>query len=53
MELVFGLAAAAFLAVVIYGGLTGRIKGQGCCSIPDPRRDARMRAAFDDDDAVS
>lgn len=48
MELVFGGAVVAFLVLAIYGGLTGRVKGRGCCSIPDPRQDARMRGAFED-----
>jgi hypothetical protein len=53
MEYVVGVAAVVFLALVVYGGLTGRIRGRGCCSIPDPRRDARMRAAFEDERSVS
>jgi hypothetical protein len=48
MEWVFGGAVLAFLVLAVYGGLTGRVKGRACCSIADPRQDARMRGAFED-----
>ena len=47
------LAALAVLALVALGvaGLTGRLRAASCCVPADPRRDARMRGAFEDDDA--
>jgi hypothetical protein len=40
----------AFVAFLVVGALTGRVTMQSCCSVADPRRDLRMRAAFDDED---
>lgn len=42
-----GIAALLLLALAV-GGLTRRIDLTSCCSIADPRHDARMRAAFED-----
>jgi hypothetical protein len=38
-----GGLALAFLVVLTIGGLTGRVRVQGCCSVADPSRDLRMR----------
>ena len=38
-----GGAAAAFLVLLVVGGITGRVRTTDCCSIADPTRDARMQ----------
>ena len=50
MAYVFGIPALVLLVVLVYGGLTGRVRLTSCCSVADPRKDLRMRAAFEDDD---
>lgn len=41
-----GGVVIAFLAFVVIGGLTGRVKAQSCCSLTaDPQKDARLRGA--------
>jgi hypothetical protein len=49
LEYVIGGVVIAFLVVLVVGAVTGRVKSRSCCSIPDPRQDLRMRAAFEDD----
>jgi len=49
MVYLLGMMAALFLVLVVVGALTGRIQVRSCCTVADPRRDARMRAAFEDD----
>jgi len=49
MAYVFGVPTVLFLVVLVYGGITGRIRLTSCCAVADPRRDLRMRAAFDDE----
>lgn len=52
MAVVVGIPVLLFLALLVYGGLTGRIKfsaGAGCCAPADPAKDLRMRSAFGDD----
>jgi hypothetical protein len=49
---VFGIPAAVLLVLLVYGGLTGRVRLTSCCAVADPRRDLRMRAAFEDDDPL-
>ena len=49
MEYVFGIPALVFLVLLVYGGLTGRVRLSSCCAVADPRRDLRMQGAFDDD----
>ena len=49
MVYVLGSLAALFLVLVVVGAVTGRVEGRSCCTVADPRRDARMRAAFEDD----
>jgi hypothetical protein len=53
MAYVFGVPTLIFLVVMVVGGLTGRIRLTSCCTVADPRRDLRMRAAFDDTDTES
>jgi hypothetical protein len=50
VQLLAGLLVA-LLAALLAGALSGRIKATSCCSPADPRRDLRMRAAFEDDPA--
>ena len=38
-----GGAAAAFLVLLVVGGITGRVRITSCCAIADPTRDAPMR----------
>lgn len=52
MAIVVGIPVLLFLALLAYGGLTGRIKfsaGSGCCAPADPAKDLRMRSAFEDE----
>ncbi|CAN5276918.1 hypothetical protein BH09ACT10_BH09ACT10_24820 [soil metagenome] len=42
-----GIVVVAF-ALFVIGAATGRARMKSCCSIADPRNDARMRAAYDD-----
>jgi hypothetical protein len=49
---VIGIPVLVFLVALVYGGLTGRVTMTSCCSIADPRRDLRMRAAFEDEDGA-
>ncbi|NRQ49629.1 hypothetical protein [Aeromicrobium stalagmiti] len=37
------------MTVLVVGALTGRVRLTACCSVADPRRDLRMRGAFDDE----
>ncbi len=39
-----GASALAFIVVLAYGAITGRVKlDDGCCCPSDPSRDLRMR----------
>ena len=49
MAYVFGIPALVLLVVLVYGGLTGRVRLTSCRAVADPRRDLRMRPAFEDD----
>jgi len=49
LPFVFGVPAVVFLVLLVYGGLTGRVRLTSCCAVADPRRDLRMRGAFEDD----
>lgn len=41
---VIGAGALVFMAVLAYGGITGRVKmDDGCCCPTDPSKDLRMR----------
>lgn len=49
MEVLLAIPVVLFLALLAYGGLTGRIRNSsGCCAPPDPADDLRMRDALDD-----
>ena len=48
MEYVVGIPVLVFLLVLAYGGITGRVRLSSCCAVADPRRDLRMRGAFED-----
>ena len=48
MAYVFGIPCVLFLVFLVYGGLTGRVRLTSCCAVADPRRDLRMRAAFEE-----
>lgn len=41
-----------FLVVLVLGAVTGRVRTTSCCVPSDPRRDLRMRAAFEDDEVA-
>lgn len=49
MVYLLGGVVALFLVSLIVGALTGRVEVRSCCTVADPRSDARMRAAFEDD----
>jgi hypothetical protein len=49
MRYVFAAALILVILTVTVGALTGRVKASGCCAVADPRRDLRMRGAFEDD----
>lgn len=49
MALIVAVLLVAFLVVLVAGALSGRIRAASCCSPADPRRDLRMRAAFEDE----
>ena len=44
---VIGGAAIVFMALLAYGGITGRVRlnDRGCCTTTDPAKDLRMRDA--------
>ena len=48
MKYVVALVLVAFLLRLVVGAVRGRVKVDPCCAPADPRRDARMRAAFAD-----
>ncbi len=48
MAYVFGVPTLLFLAALLYGGITGRVRMSSCCSVADPSKDLRMRGAFED-----
>lgn len=52
MAFLFGVPALLFLVVLVYGGLTGRVRMSSCCGVADPRKDLRMRGAFDEADST-
>ncbi|MEJ7634729.1 hypothetical protein [Aeromicrobium sp.] len=48
--MIYVLAAFALIVLVltVVLAVTGRIKPTNCCSVADPSKDLRMRAAFED-----
>ncbi len=51
MLVLLGIVVIGFVAFVLIGAFTGRVKAESCCSLSasDPRRDLRMAPAFEDD----
>ena len=47
MPYVIGALAIGFLAFLLVGALTGRVRMSACCAVADPRRDLRMRDAYE------
>jgi hypothetical protein len=45
--------AMLFLALLVIGAVTGRVKIRSCCSVGDASRDKRMRAAFEEEPLVA
>lgn len=48
MAYVFAIPVLLVLYALAYGALTGRVRLSACCSVADPSKDLRMRAAFAD-----
>jgi hypothetical protein len=48
MAEVLGIAFAAAAIMLVVGALLGRVQAYGRCLVADPRRDLRLRAAFDE-----
>lgn len=46
MVYVLGIVAVAFVVLLAVGVLSRRVRLNSCCSMADPRHDARMRDAF-------
>ena len=46
---IVALVALPVLALAV-AALTGRVRLQSCCAPADPRRDLRMRGAFEDEE---
>lgn len=47
MQIVLAVIATVPVAVLLLGALSGRVRLTNCCSVADPSKDLRMRAAFD------
>jgi hypothetical protein len=43
IEYLIGGVVMVFLVALIVGGLTGRVRARGRCSVADPSQDPRMR----------
>lgn len=52
MELVVGAVVIALALILVIGALTRRVEVTSCCTLADPARDLRMRAAFENDAAA-
>jgi hypothetical protein len=52
MPYVFASVIVLFLLALAVGGATGQIRARSCCAA-DPKRDLRMRAAFEDADGAT
>ena len=45
IKFLLGSIVVSYLIVLVYGGLTGRVRPRdGCCCPADPDKDLRMRA---------
>jgi len=51
MEYAAAAVVVALVLLLVIGALTRRIEVTACCSLADPARDLRMRAAFENDSA--
>ena len=49
MAYVVGGVVVLFLVALVVGAVSGRVRTTACCTPADPRRDLRMRAAFEDE----
>ena len=49
MEYVAGALVIVLALILLVGALTRRVQVTSCCSLSDPARDLRMRAAFEND----
>ena len=52
MEYVAGAFVVVLVLLLLVGMLTQSIRVTTCCSLADPARDLRMRAAFENDSAA-
>ncbi|MEO5851621.1 MAG: hypothetical protein ABIQ15_03830 [Nocardioides sp.] len=52
MEYVAGGFVVVLVLLLVVGALTSRVQVTSCCSMSDPARDLRMRAAFENDSAA-
>ena len=52
MAYVAAAVVIALVLVLVIGAMTRRIQVTSCCSLADPARDLRMRAAFENDAAT-
>ena len=52
MEFVAGAVVLVLALILVIGALTRRVEVTSCCSLGDPARDLRMRAAFEHDAAA-
>ena len=50
---VFAIPVLLVLYALAYGALTGRVRLSACCSVADPSKDLRMRAAFADSEHIT
>jgi hypothetical protein len=48
VQVVLAILMFSFTAFLVVGAVTGRVRVTNCCSIADPRHDARMRSAFEE-----
>ena len=49
IKYLLGSIVVLFLVLLVYGGLTGRVRAQrGCCCSADPDKDLRMRGDEED-----
>ena len=49
IKYLLGSIVVLFLVLLVYGGLTGRVRAQaGCCCPADPDKDLRMRGDEED-----
>lgn len=49
MPYILAALMAVALSLLILGAVTGQVKMSTCCSVADPSKDLRMRAAYEGD----